>query len=314
MEITLEQMRSVLVLAEYLHFGRAAAALYVSQPALTKQIRRIEEALGGPLFTRKPRNLTLTRAGEVMVEHARSLLRDAQLAVDVSRAAMRGEAGLLRIGFGLSSLAIGLPELVQRFRRRFPNVQISMRELSTPPQLHALRNRELDVGFVRLPVSAPELSSIALFSERLVIAVPRVIADRKGNGLKDFASERFVVVARAASASLHDHIFRTCHAAGFLPRVSQELSELFTVLRFVRAGAGVALVPSSCRIMKVPGIRYLETRISEAHWKLGLAFRTSSGSDPAIRNFISAVRQEFQSTANVRSLSGRSSSNSNVLP
>src|ERR1700751_3695517 len=106
MDLELSQMRSVVALAEHLHFGRAAAALYVSQPALTKQIRKIEDTLGGPLFLRKPRHLTLTRAGEVLVEHARLLLRDTQLAIDVSRSAMRGEAGLLRIGFGLSSLAI----------------------------------------------------------------------------------------------------------------------------------------------------------------------------------------------------------------
>jgi DNA-binding transcriptional LysR family regulator len=81
MDLDLNQMRSIVVLAEYLHFGRAAGALYISQPALTKQIRRIEEILGGPLFVRRPRKLTLTRAGEVLVEHARSLIRDARLAV-----------------------------------------------------------------------------------------------------------------------------------------------------------------------------------------------------------------------------------------
>src|SRR6266699_1562283 len=87
MDLDLDQMRSIVILAEYLHSGRAAADLYISQPALTKQIRRIEETLGGPLFVRRPRQLTLTRAGEVLVEHARSLLRDAQLAMDVSRSA-----------------------------------------------------------------------------------------------------------------------------------------------------------------------------------------------------------------------------------
>src|ERR1700760_2355990 len=124
MDLELSQMRSVVVLSEHLHFGRAAAALFVSQPALTKQIRKIEDALGGPLFVRKPRELTLTRAGQVLVEQARSLLRDAQLAFDVSRGAVRGEAGHLRIGFGLPSLATGLPDLIQRYRRRFPLIQI----------------------------------------------------------------------------------------------------------------------------------------------------------------------------------------------
>ena len=245
-------MRSIVVLAEYLNFGRAAAALYISQPALTKQVHKIEETLGGPLFIRKPRQLTLTRAGEVLVERSRSLLRDAQFAVDVSRSAMRGDAGPLRIGFGLPSLATGLPDLVQRFRSRFPGVQISMREMSTPPQLEALENRTLDVGFVRLPIQAGEITSIPLFSDRLVIAVrPRGRRESR-RGLRSFASDPFILVSRSASASLHDHMVRTCHEAGFSPRIVQEVGELFTVLNFVRAGAGVALVPHSCQSHECP--------------------------------------------------------------
>jgi DNA-binding transcriptional LysR family regulator len=295
MDLDLDQMRSVVVLAEHLHFGRAAAALYVSQPALTKQIHKIEGTLGGPLFVRKPRQLTLTRAGQVLVEQARSLLRDAQLAIDVSRCAIRGEAGLLRIGFGLPSLATGLPDLIQRFRRRFPRVQISMREMSTPPQLEALENGTLDVGFVRLPIPASDISSFALFSDRLAVAVGHHLARDARKGLRSFAGEPFVLVSRSASASLHDHIIRTCHAAGFLPKIVQEVGELFTVLNFVRAGAGVALVPMSCKVMNVPRIRYLETGIPAGGWKIGVAFHNSSASDPTVRNFVSAVRGEFQS-------------------
>jgi len=295
MDMDLDQMRSVVVLAEHLHFGRAAAALYVSQPALTKQIHKIEDTLGGPLFVRRPRQLTLTRAGQVLIEHARPLLRDGQLVIDVSRSAIRGEAGLLRIGFGLPSLATGLPDLIQRFRMRFPRIQISMNEMSTPPQVDALGNRTLDVGFVRLPIPASEISSFPLFTDRLVIAVGANSAKNLRKGLRSFARESFVLVTRSASASLHDHILRTCHAAGFLPRVVQEVSELFTVLNFVRAGAGVALVPSSCKAMNVPRVRYLETRIPAAEWKIGVAFHKSSTSDPLVRNFVSAVRHDLRS-------------------
>ena len=287
-------MRSVLALADHLHFGRAAAVVHVSQPALTKQIRKIEEILGGPLFLRRPRQLTLTRAGEVLVERARSLLEDAQITVDLSRRAMRGEAGLVRIGFGLPSLATGLPDLIQRFRKRFPGVQISMREMSTPSQIEALENRSLDVGFARLPISTVEISSVPLFSDRLVIAHGPHVRRNLPGGLKAFARENFVLVARSASASLHDHILRTCHAAGFQPRVVQEAGELFTVLNFVRAGAGVALVPNSCKFMNVPHVRFQETGIPAAGWKIGAAFHNSAASDPAVRNFLSIVRDDFQ--------------------
>ena len=292
MDLDLDQMRSVVVLAEHLNFGRAAVALYISQPALTKQIHRIEETLGGPLFIRKPRQLTLTRAGEVLVERSRTLLRDAQFAADVSRSAMRGEAGSLRIGFGLPSLATGLPDLVQRFRRRFPGVHISMREMSTPSQLEGLENRTLDVGFVRLPMQASEISSFSLFSDRLVIAVRSQGQRKSRQGLRSFARDPFILVSRSASASLHDHIVRTCYAAGFSPRIEQEVGELFTVLNFVRSGTGVALVPHSCRVMNVPRVRFLETGIPSAAWNIGIAFHKSLDSDPTVRNFVSMARLE----------------------
>ena len=293
-DLDLDQMRSVVVLAEQLHFARAAMALCISQPALTKQIHKVEQILGGPLFCRRPRQLTLTRAGAVLVERARSVLRDAQLAIDVSRSALRGEAGLLRIGFGLASLATGLPDLVQRFRRRFPGVQISLREMSTPPQLEALKNRTLDVGFVRLPVQSGEISTFPLFTDHLVIAVgPQEGKGNANRGLKSYAERPFILVSRSASASLHDHIVRTCHAAGFLPRVVQEVGELFTVLNFVRAGAGIALVPNSCKVMSVPRVRLLGTRVASAAWNIGIAFHHSCADDPTIRNFVSLVRQDF---------------------
>jgi len=288
-------MRSVVALADHLHFGRAALALHVSQPALTKQIRKIEEALDGPLFIRKPRQLALTRAGEVFVTRARTLLQDAQLAGDLFHSAMRGEAGLLRVGFGIAALASGLPDLIQGFRSRFPGVQIAMRDMSTPAQLDALENRTLDVGFVRVPVSTTQLSALPLFRDRLVVAIGPNIRSGLRRGLEFFARSPFIVVARSASTSLYDHIIRTCRAAGFTPRIAQEAGELFTALNFVRAGAGIALVPNSSKVLKVPHVRYVETGVPSAVFDIGLAFHKSSTADPIVNNFLSVVRQTYRS-------------------
>jgi DNA-binding transcriptional LysR family regulator len=301
MDIDLNEMRSIVTLADYGNFGRAAAALFITQPALTKQVQKIEQTLGGPIFIRRPRQLTLTRAGEVLVDRARSLLLDAKSAVDLSRSAMKGEAGRLRIGFGLSSLAGGLPDLVHHFRRRFPAVQIVMREMSTPPQLEALANGTLDVGFVRLPIQDSRIDSLPLFSDRLVIATSRS-AKRKGRGLASYAVDPFVLVSRTASASLHDHIIRTCNAAGFSPHVVQEVGELFTVLNFVRAGAGVALVPNSCKVMNVPRTQFLDTGIPSAGWDIGIAHLKICPLDPAIHRFLSAAREKFQNAAHQHDL------------
>jgi DNA-binding transcriptional LysR family regulator len=294
MDIELREVGSVVVLADHLHFGRAAIALHLSQPALTKQIHKIEGALGAPLFIRRPREVLLTRAGEVFVARARALLHEAQLAEQGFKSAIRGEAGLLRIGFGIASLAGGLPALVQEFRSRFPGIQIDMREMSSSHQLESLANRALDFGFVRLPCFVPDVSALPLFRDRLVVAVGPATQVKQRGGLEKFAREPFILVARSASASLHDHILRTCHAAGFTPRSVQEVRELFTALNLVRAGVGVALVPESSRIFKVPDVRFVETGVPSGVWTIGAAFHQSSVSDPVIINFLDIARRRFR--------------------
>src|SRR5262245_28085597 len=116
------ELQSFVVLAQVLHFGRAADALAISQPALSKRLQKLEEKVGGPLLARGRGTVRLTDPGRVLLDRARDLLREADHALEASRQAVRGEAGLLRIGFGIASIAQLLPEVLLRFRRSFPNV------------------------------------------------------------------------------------------------------------------------------------------------------------------------------------------------
>jgi DNA-binding transcriptional LysR family regulator len=289
MAIELSELRSFVVLADHLHFGQAAEALHVSQPALTKQIQRLEDKVTGPLLIRGYRRVSLTPAGEILRDRARSLLRDAEIAEQMARLAVNGKAGLLRIGFGIASLAAGLPEILTRFRQHFPEVQVTMRDMSTPGQIEALERGDIDVGFVRLPVERPDLVTLPVLEEMLVAAVPRGMSYRKG--LSSLRNESFVVISRGVSTSFFDHLVQTCRAAGFSPRIVQEVNELFTVLNLVQAGVGVSLVPRSTSLMRVPHVRLLDTGVAEAKWKIGLVWRKRDESDSLVRNFISLARR-----------------------
>jgi DNA-binding transcriptional LysR family regulator len=289
MALELSELRSFLVLAHYLHFGDAAEALHVSQPALTKQIQKLESKVEGPLLIRGYRRVSLTPAGEILRDRAQDLLREAEMAEEMARLAVRGRAGLLRIGFGIASLAAGLPDILTRFRQNFPAVQVSLRDMSTPNQIEALEQREIDVGFVRLPVERPDLVTVPVLEERLVAAIPKGMSYRKG--LASLCNEPFVVIARSVSASFVDHLVRTCQAAGFSPRIVQEANELFTVLNLVRGGVGVSLVPRSANLMHVPNVRLLDTGLDEAKWKIGLAWRKAHPLEPLVHNFIRIVRE-----------------------
>lgn len=296
MALEMDDLRSFLVLSEQLHFRRTAEVLHVSQPALSKQIRRLEEKLGGELLTRRARGLHLTAAGQVLVQHARQILEDSESAERVTRLALKGEAGTLRVGFGVAVLARGLPNVMLRFRRRFPNVDLSVRNMSTSDQIEALTDRRIDVGFVRLPIKTAEIETIPIVRERLMIVLSEDSTYDARKGLAALSHAPFILPCRADSASFYDHVFRTCRAAGFMPRVVQETDVFFTALNLVRAGLGLSIAPSAVQLMRVPQIRFAETKVPEGEWSIGIAWNRRSARSVLMENFIQMARRFLSST------------------
>jgi DNA-binding transcriptional LysR family regulator len=283
-------LRSFVVVAEERHFGRAAERLHVSQPALSKRLRRLEETVGGPLLRRGYRDVQLTEPGRVLLERTRLLLREADRTIELSREAVRGEAGLLRIGFGVASITHLLPMVLLRFRRTHPKVQIEMRDMSSPAQAEALRRGEIDLGFVRQPLPDAEIESLPILHERLAAAVGKQSPWRDAVGLRSLAAEPFVVCSRSISASYYDHVIAVCRAAGFAPRIVTETNDLFALLQLVRAGVGVALVPSAAADMRVPGVRIRRVALAAAAWDIALA-RRKRERGPLVDAFVQVARE-----------------------
>jgi DNA-binding transcriptional LysR family regulator len=246
--------------------------------------------VGGALLVRGYRDVRLTEPGRVLLERARSVLREAGQAIEVSREAVRGEAGLLRIGFGVASIAELLPEVLLRFRRAHPRVQIEMRDMSSPAQVEALRRGEIDLGFVRQPSSEAGIEWVPILRERLVAAVQPRSPWRDREGLRSLAPAPFVVCSRAVSASYYDHVVALCRAAGFAPRIVTETNDLFSLLQLVRAGVGVALVPSAAAGMRVPGVRVKKVAVAAAAWDIALARRKQDGA-PLVEAFVRVARE-----------------------
>ena len=290
MYLQYEELRPFLVLAEELHFRKAAERLFVSQPALSKQIQRLEAKLGGPLFARTRRKVTLSEAGRLLVPIAQKLARESQMAFDSTRAAVEGRAGTLRIGFGIATVSAVLPRTILRFRRGHPLVELQMRDMSTPSQVAALLDARIDIGIVRLPVAHTELDTRPLFCERLVAATPRSVPYRSREGLACLRDRPFICLPRSVSETFHDHVLALCRRAGFAPHVVQEASELFTILNLIRAGLGVSLVPSSALRMHVPGVRFHDLHMPEAQWQIGVAWSRVSDRRVLIAKFVSTIR------------------------
>jgi DNA-binding transcriptional LysR family regulator len=292
MDVDLADFAAVVTLAETLHFGRAADRLHVSQPALSKRLRKLEDRIGGPLLVRRYRDVRLTEAGRLLAERGRLLLRESAAAVAFSQRAARGDTGRLRIGFGIASIIGLLPDVLLRFRRSHPHVQLELRDMSTPDQVAGLTAGEIDVGFVRLPITADRLVVRPVLDERLVLAIGPRSAWHARLGLRSVAAEPFIIIARARSASFYDHALSVCAAAGFAPRIVQEANELFTVLSLVGAGLGVSLVPRSAASMQLPGIRFRELTLPEAAWDIGVAWHREAGNGPLVERFVEMVKQK----------------------
>jgi DNA-binding transcriptional LysR family regulator len=301
MFLEIDELHSFAVLASELHFGRAAKQLFVSQPALTKKIQRLEARVGGVLFTRNRRKVEITEAGRVLLSGAERVLRESETALLLAKEAAEGRAGTLRIGFGIASVSEILPRTILQFRKIYSKVELKMRDMSTPAQIAALVEGNIDIGLVRLPIAHTELQSLPLFHEHLVVVTSGSLPHRSRQGLAALRKQPFVFFPRSTSATLHDHVLGLCRRAGFSPMIVQEASELFTILNLVRAGLGVSLVPSAARRMGVPGVKFHELSMPEAKWQIGIAWNRLSDKLALISRFVatmrSVVRQEKMAAA-----------------
>jgi DNA-binding transcriptional LysR family regulator len=280
------ELRAFVTLAEQLHFGRAADRLHITQPALTKQIQRLEEAVGGALVRRGYREVQLTHAGEVLLPRAALLLQESAVAHDTARRAVRGQLGVLRIGFGLATIQKLLPDLLLRFRSALPDVELRLRDMPTPAQVAALVRGDLDVGFVRLPVVDPRVDTRPILRERLVALLGTHSRWQSRDGLRSASQEPFITITRTTSASFYDHVIAVCRAAGFAPNIVQETNELFTMMMLVQGGMGIALAPSSATSRRPPGVRVRVLNEAEAAWDIGIAWSQARHDAPLVRAFV----------------------------
>ena len=290
MDLELAELHSFLVLARQLHFRKASEQLFLSQPALSKKIRRLEEKVKGPLFTRTRRKVALTEAGRVLLPKAAKLLSEAEATLAATRAAVEGKAGRLGIGFGIASVPEILPRTILRFRKSYPDVELRMRDMSSPSQVAALLEGSLDIGILRLPVAHAELISVPLFREHLVLVTPPSIPYKSKQGLAAFRDKPFIGLPRSSSETFHDHVLNLCRHSGFTPHVVQQASEIFTILNLVRAGLGVSLVPSSAVRIRVPGIRFHELHMKEAMWRISIAWTRNSENPALVSRFVDVIR------------------------
>ncbi len=254
----LRQIRYFVAVAEELHFRRAAELVHVAQPALSQQIRQLEEEIGAALFERTHHKVQLTSAGKAFYARAQTILKDARQAITDARAAERGDAGTITIGFVSSAAISVLPGVLRHIREHMPLADVQLRELAVGDQIECLYRKTIDLGFLHAKLEEKAFETMIVTRERLMVALPNdnVFANCRLVDLKKLEGETVIIPARHSTSGYFERVRAVYQSAGILPERIHHTNLLQTGLLLVGAGLGISLVPESFKRIRVKGVVY----------------------------------------------------------
>jgi DNA-binding transcriptional LysR family regulator len=283
----LRHLRYFVAVAEQLHFRHAAEIVHVAQPALSQQIRQLEEEIGVTLFERSHHKVRLTPAGKAFYENAQIILKQADQAVAKARKVEFGDAGTIRIGFVSTAAIRVLPDAVRKLQKQVPSAEVELNELAAGEQIDGLYREQLDIGFVHAKLSKDVLKTLVVARDRLMVAVPGSckLAGRTRVDLKDLASWPAIMPAGHSSSGFYEQVRMAYQMAGVRPERVHYTRLLQTGLLLVAAGLGVSLVPESFQSIHVRGVVYKKLQVEPPLCELVAAWRRDNPS-PLLNRFI----------------------------
>ncbi|HSR65777.1 MAG TPA: LysR substrate-binding domain-containing protein [Xanthomonadaceae bacterium] len=292
--MNLRDLRYLVALADHKHFGRAAAASFVSQPTLSTQIRKLEDELGVALVERAPRRVMLTPVGREIAERARRVLAEVGQMTEIARRSQDPEAGTVRLGLFPTLAPYLLPHVLPRIRARFPRLELLLVEEKTDQILARLGDGRLDAGLLALPLHDEQLHVEPLFEEPFVLAVPEThpFARRdKPLDLRDLDDQHLLLLEEGHC--LRDQALDVCRAAGASERDGFRATSLETLRQMVAAGVGITLLPTLAvqpPVPPSPDVRLLPFKGRPPSREIAMAWRRSS----AMGGFLMQLAQEFR--------------------
>ena len=299
----LRQLRHFVSVAAELHFGRAAERLHMTQPPLSQSIRALEEELGVPLFQRTKRSVKLTTVGARWLPHAQRVLDEAAALPVTAERLQRGEIGALRLAFVSTADYHILPELISRYKTRYPQMDVSLQEATSDWQIEALEADQIDAGLVIPPPEGAFPAALRyrpLLREPLAAAVPTAWLNsgkiKSGTRRLAFAAvknEPLILFPRRSAPAFHDIITGFYARHGVAPRLGQEAIQMQTIVSLVSAGLGMALVPWSMRHLGRTGVQYLALQGQPPEIETGILWKNDTL--PALRRFLEMAEKTARS-------------------
>ena len=291
--LEIRHLRYFLAVAEEEHFGRGAKRVHVAQPAISRQIRQLEEELGVQLFRRLQPRVQLTGAGHCFLEKTRSFLKNLELAVEETRQASRLNVGRIRVGYVDMAFYSGdLPEKIRRFQNQNPGIDIELVPKTSVEQIELLETGSIDLGLVyQQPSPSHNLNSHKLSSEPLTLAVHRSngLARRSSVSLSELRDQPFVWFDRAQNPALFDNIDEICQRFGLRRRIVQNGTNDLAQLALVAALVGITFSPTSADSTKPANVCLVQLRDGPLHINLYAAWRKDDLVPPAARSLLQAL-------------------------
>ncbi len=286
----LRQLRYFLAVCEELHFGRAAQKLHISQPPLSQQIMRLEDDLKVKLFFRTKRHVELTEAGRVFAGEARLILQQVEQAAGLALEAGRHKQSQLVLGCSSANINVAM-NILREFSKRYPEIQVIVKSLVSPQQLSAIRNGQIDLGLVTLPVDPEGLTMEPILKERLVLALPQhhPLASRRNLSLRAIANETVIILPLHMSPGRYEQIASLCRNAGMSLRTVHEVDNVYTMLELISEGFGVSIMRSSIRGVRRKGIVFREFQHAP-YVETAIAYRRDNRFE-GISNFIDISKE-----------------------
>ena len=281
------QLKYFLGVANELHFSKAAEKLFIAQPALSRQIQALEESLSVLLFERDKRNVKLTPAGRYLREEAAQVISQLENIGKRTQLIHSGEEGEVRIGHPGSAIYSVIPPLLSKLRNDFPQIKANLSEILEDDLYGSLKNYQIDVGFVREPLSDKNLTTKVLLQESFALILPENhwITNENFRSLAQVKNEPFVLPPRHVGSTYYDLLVQMCEREGFLPNVVHESIHGATILRLVEYNLGISIMPISYRLSTAMRVKFIELKDIPERTQLSMAWRKND-TNPILQNFL----------------------------
>ncbi len=274
--MNIRQMECFIILAEELNFRRAAERALITQPALSQQLRQIEEELQATLLFRTNRLVRLTPAGELFLGRAREIIGRMQETCNLVRQIEKGTSGNITIGATIPAIYILMADVISEMKKSLPNIEVSVHKMDTALQEEELRKNHIDIGLGHPPFEDKTLgsSNIAKIPFDVVMSKEKPLANKKNLTIKDLKDETFILFPRQMAPLQYDNIISICLQAGFSPKNIIEVSPAQAIIAFASTGSGIGFIASKQQQFPHPHVVYRPLQEEpKPYFTLGIVYR-----------------------------------------